>query len=96
MLNMHEFLNNFFLILIDLYKINFGYLYNLNLFNKGNKEMLDIGFSIDIQLYLFKFFSLFRKNYIKKKRNLNYNKFLGKFINLKNYINKSKNLRNIN
>jgi hypothetical protein len=92
MLNMKSFLYNFFLILIDLYKINFGYLYNLNLFNKTNKEMLDIGFSIDIQLYLFKFFSLFRKNYLKKKKNsLNYSKFLGKFIILKNYLKKLKN-----
>jgi hypothetical protein len=70
-----NFLYNFFYIFIDLYKINFGYLYNLNTFNKENVDNIDLGFFLDIQIYLYRFFNLFKKRYL--------NKFLSNFIKIK-------------
>jgi hypothetical protein len=91
MLNLKDFLYNFFFILVDLYKVNFGYLYNLNLYDKKNKEYMDFSFFLEIQIFLFKFFNLFKKNYLnnfflkffKRKKDISYNKFLKKIIKYK-------------
>jgi hypothetical protein len=81
------FLNNFFIILLDFYKINFGYLYNLNIYSKENKENMDLGFFIEMQIYLFRFFNLLKKKFVfnnlsnnLSKYTLNYNNFLNKII----------------
>jgi hypothetical protein len=99
MTNITNFLYNFFSIFIDLYKINFGYLYNLNIFNKENKDNIDMSFFIEIEIYLFRFFNLFKKNYLNdiilKYLNTNnnsflYNNFLGKIAIDINSLNKYK------
>jgi len=97
MIFVENFLYNFFSIFIDLYKINFGFLYNLNTFNKESIDYIDLGFFMEIQIYLYKFFELFKQKYINKylykykiiKNNYKiYNIFLGKIIKYKYLINK--------
>jgi len=95
MIYIENFLYNFFSIFVDLYKINFGYLYNLNTFNKESIDYIDMGFFMEIQIYLYKFFDLFKKKYLNnfiykyikiKNISFKYNIFLGKIskYNLKN------------
>jgi hypothetical protein len=89
-----NFLYNFFFILIDLYKMNFGLFYNLNVFNRENKENIDLGFFIEIQIYIYRFLNLFKKKYFKKfmsqylnnNNTFKYNNFLGKIIIFKKSI----------
>lgn len=96
MLYTENFLYNFFYIFIDLYKMNFGYLYNLNTFNKENVDYIDFGFFLEIQIFIYKFFNLFKKKYLNKfflnfinKNYLKYNIFLGK-ISKNNKLKKTK------
>jgi hypothetical protein len=95
MVYVENFLYNFFNLFIDLYKINFGYIYNLNTFSKDNVDYIDIGFFLEIQIYIYRFFDLFKKKYLnsfmskfKEKNYLKYNIFLGKIFENKKKLKK--------
>lgn len=95
---LREFTYNFFNIILDLFKYNFGFFHNLISFSKEILDInhMDLDFFFNLKIFIYKYFKLFNfslwKKYLYKNNSLFNNKF--SYNKLFKYIYKFK-LKNI-
>lgn len=97
-----KFTFNFFNIILDLFKYNFGFFNNLVSFSKKFFDLknLDLDFFFNLKIFIFKYFNLFNfklwKKYMYRNNSLLYNKYRSNKFFRYIYIFKLKNIKKYN